>query len=58
MHPDGNPGAKGGDACMPNRKQDTTTRRKQPRKRVDRNLIIALIGLTTALVELIKALIR
>lgn len=43
---------------MSKRKQDTTTRRKQPRERVDRNLIIALIGLTTALVELIKALIR
>ena len=43
---------------MSKRKQDTTTRRKPPRKRVDRNLIIALIGLLTAVMELIKALIR
>ena len=43
---------------MPNRKQDTTTRRKQPRKRIDRTLIVALIGLATAVVELMKALIR
>jgi len=43
---------------MSKRKQDTTTRRKPPRKRVDRTLVIALIGLLTALMELIKALIR
>jgi len=43
---------------MSKRKQDTTTRRKPPPKRVDRTLVIALIGLLTAVVELIKALIR
>ena len=43
---------------MSKRRQDTTTRRKQPRKRLDRTLVIALIGLATALVELIKALMQ